>query len=110
MKLFKCEVCGYVYESEEKINQCPKCDAPAAKHEEVAEEAANKIINSDETNQIHMELISLAEAMIEISNRGVEIGLDPNCVKVFNRTISRAVEIKGMARAELLGHVAKGKF
>lgn len=110
MKLFRCEVCGYVYEGEEKIDSCPKCGAPAEKHVALSEEDAAKIYSSDETNDIHMELVNLASAMIELSERGIEIDLDPTCIKVFNETIARAWEIKGMAKAELQGHMKKGKY
>lgn len=110
MKLFRCEVCGYVYEAEEAIEVCPKCGAPKDKHVALSEEDANKIYSSDETNDLHMELINLAGAMIELAERGIEIDLDPACVKVFKGTIERAWEIKGMAKAELQGHMKKGKY
>ncbi len=110
MKLFKCEVCGLVYEGEEFIEKCPKCDAPAAKHVELEEEVAAKIVNSQETNEIHMQLINLATAMQELCESGIDIGLDANCVKVFQRSSQRAETIKAMCRAELLGHASKGKF
>jgi len=77
MKLFRCEVCGYVYEAEEAIEVCPKCGAPKEKHVALSEEDANKIYSSDETNDIHMELINLAGAMVELAERGIEIDLDP---------------------------------
>ncbi len=110
MKLFKCEVCGYIYEAEEALEACPKCGAPKDKHVVLSEEDADKVYNSDETNDIHMELINLAAAMIELSERGIEIDLDPGCVGVFEKTIKHAWEIKGLAKAELQGHMKKGKW
>lgn len=110
MKLFKCEVCGYVYEAEEALEACPKCGAPKDKHVALTEEESAKIYNSDETNDIHMELINMAAAMIELSERGIEIDLDPTCVSIFEKTILAAWEIKGMAKAELQGHMKKGKW
>lgn len=110
MKLFKCEVCGFVYEAEEALEACPKCGAPKEKHIELSDEDAAKIYNSDETNDIHMELINLAAAMIELAERGIEIDLDPACVKVFEKTIASAWNIKGQCKAELQGHMKKGKW
>lgn len=110
MKLFKCTVCGFVYEAEEAIDVCPKCGAPKDKHVQLTEEEASKVYDSDETNDLHMELVNLASAMIELSERGIEIDLDPTCVKVFEKTIAAAWEIKGMAKAELQGHMNKGKW
>lgn len=110
MKLFRCEVCGYIYESEEAIDVCPKCNAPKEKHTMLSEEEAAKVYNSDETNDIHMELVNMAMAMVNLAERGVEIDLDPTCVKVFEKTIAAAWEIKGMCKAELQGHMKKGKW
>lgn len=110
MNLFKCEVCGFVYEAEEVLEVCPKCGAPKEKHVMLSEEDAAKIYNSDETNDIHMELVNLSMAMIELAERGIEIDLDPTCVKVFEKTIDYAWEIKGLCKAELKGHMGKGKY
>jgi rubredoxin len=110
MKLFKCTVCGFIYEAEEALEVCPKCGAPKDKHVALTEEEANLVYNSDETNDIHMELINLAAAMIELSEVGIELNLDPGCVKVFEKTIKAAWEIKGLAKAELQGHMKKGKW
>ena len=33
-KLFKCGVCGFVYEGEEAPDKCPKCGAPKEKFNE----------------------------------------------------------------------------
>jgi rubredoxin len=110
MKLFKCTVCGYVYEADEALEVCPKCGAPKEKHIVLTEEEANKIYSSDETNDIHMELINLATAMLDLSEAGIEIDLDPGCVDVFNKTIKMAWEIKSLAKAELQGHMNKGKW
>ncbi len=110
MKLFRCEVCGYVYEAEELLEVCPKCGAPKEKHVVLSEEDAAKIYNSDETNDLHMELINLAGAMIELAERGIEIDLDPGCVDVFEKTILKAWDIKSLAKAELQGHMKKGKW
>ncbi len=110
MKLFRCEVCGLVYEGKDFIDICPKCNAPKEKHIVLEEELATKLRNSQETNEIHMQLINLASAMTELCETGIDIGLDANCVKVFQKTTERAETIKAMCRAELLGHMKKDKF
>ena len=62
-KLFKCSVCGFIGEGEAAPAKCPKCGAPAERFEELSAEAADKVFRSDLTNSLHMELVSLAEAM-----------------------------------------------
>ena len=38
MKKWKCQLCGHVWESEEKPEKCPACFAPGDNIEEVTEE------------------------------------------------------------------------
>ncbi len=110
MKLWKCEVCGYINEGDEAPFVCPKCGASKEKFIELSEEAADKIFEADRTNDIHMEIVNLASALVDLAEEGVELNLDPACVKVFNDTIDEAWVIKQRAKAELAGHVAKDKF
>ena len=41
---------------------------------------------------------------------GIELNLDPNCVKTFEYANDKAWEIKQMAKAEIENHIAKGKW
>lgn len=109
-KLFKCEVCGYIHEGEQAPSVCPKCNVKADKFVELADDAAALLKRSDVTNDLHMELITLAMKMNEICDKGLVDNLDPNCATVFAKAKDRAWEIKQMAKAELAGHQGKGKF
>ncbi|NLK68898.1 MAG: rubredoxin [Clostridiaceae bacterium] len=109
-KLFKCSVCRFVYEGEEAPDFCPKCGAPKNKFEELTEEQANKIYTSDRTNDIHMELVNLSMRIIELCEEGIEIDLDPPCVALFKDAIKEAWVIKQRSKAELEGHMSRGKF
>lgn len=110
MKLWKCEVCGYICEGEEAPDFCPKCGAPKEKFTLLDEEATNKVLDSDRTNDIHMEIINLAGAIIDLSEEGIELDLDPACVKVFTNALDEAWVIKQRSKAELAGHMSKGKW
>lgn len=110
MKLWKCSVCGYVHEGDVAPEKCPKCGAPADKFVAIPEEEAQKIYRSDKTNDYHMQLIRLAMKMDKIARKGIEDNLDPGCVHVFEQTKKYAWEIKQMAKAEIAGHISKGKF
>ena len=74
-KLFKCTVCGYVHEGEEAPESCPKCGAPKEKFEELSKEAADKVYASDRTNDIHMEIVTLATKIQKLALEGIEIKL-----------------------------------
>ena len=110
MKTFKCQVCNYVYESEEVYEKCPICGAPKEKMVEVEGEAKDKIYNSDYTNDIHMEIISLAQSIAELCEAGIEEDLDPMCVRIFDISKNLAWQIKQASKGELESHVKKGKW
>jgi len=108
--LWKCTVCGFTNEGENAPAVCPKCGAPAEKFNQLSEEEADKVYTSDRTNDIHMEIINLAMAIVELAEEGIEINLDPPCVSVFQKAKEEAWVIKQRSKAELAGHVGKGKW
>jgi rubredoxin len=109
-KLFKCSVCGYVFEGEAAPEKCPKCGVGAEKFEELSSEAAEKIYRSDRTNDIHMEIIALASKIVALSNEGIEDDLDPKCVAAFKQAKDEAWIIKQRSKTELAGHMSLGKW
>lgn len=109
-KLFRCSVCGYIHEGSEAPESCPKCGAPKDKFVELTEEEAGKIYKSDRTNDIHMELINLAGRIAVLCNEGIGLNLDPPCVSCFEKAKNEAWVIKQRSKAELEGHMKKGKW
>jgi rubredoxin len=109
-KLYRCSVCGYVHEGDGAPDKCPKCGIAAEKFEELSPEAAEKIYRSNKTNAIHMEIITLAEKIIALSQAGLDDNLDPKCMKAFNSTKDEAWVIKQRLKAELAGHMNLGKW
>ena len=109
-KLWKCSVCGYIHEGEEAPEACPKCGAAKDKFVLLSDEDAGKIYTADRTNDIHMELINLTARMVELCKEGIELNLDPPCVSTFVKAKSEAWVIKQRAKAELEGHMKRGKW
>ncbi len=110
MKIFKCSVCGFMDEGEEAPEKCPKCGAPKEKFVELSEEDAKKVYDSDRTNDIHMEIINLSMAIAELAQEGIEINLDPPCVDLFHKALDEAWVIKQRSKAEIAGHIGRGKW
>lgn len=110
MKKWRCGVCGYVHEGEGAPEQCPKCGAPKEKFAEIPEDQANLIERSRFTNQLHMELAGLMERVKEIADEGIADELDPPCVALFKKTLQAATEIQQAVKAEIAGHIGKGKW
>lgn len=108
--LWKCSVCGFTIEGEKAPDFCPKCGAPAEKFAMLGEEDAKKVYMSDRTNDIHMKLINLAMKMEALAEEGIKINLDPPCVSVFQKAKDEAWIIKQRSKAEIAGHVSKGKW
>lgn len=109
-KLFRCNVCGYVYEGTEAPETCPKCGAPKDQFVEMSSEDSEKIYKADRTNDIHMEMITLSAKIVQLCEEGIGINLDPPCVSCFEKAKNEAWVIKQRAKAELEGHMKRGKW
>lgn len=108
--LWKCSVCGYLHEGNEAPEKCPKCGAPKEKFLALSVEDAKKVYDSDRTNEIHMEIIELAMKIKDLAKEGIDINLDPPCVALFKQARDEAWVIKQRSKAEIAGHVGKGKW
>ncbi len=109
-KLFKCSVCGFICEGVEAPEKCPKCSVTKEKFIELSSEDADKIYKSDRTNDIHLEIINLADKIFKLSREGININLDPTCVAAFEKAKNDAWTIKQISKAELAAHMNKGKW
>jgi len=110
MKFYRCEVCGLVLEEGQLEENCPKCGAPKEKFIELDSEASEKHIRSEFTNDLHVQLIHLCEKLEHVAEAGINDNLDPSCVKIFVRTKAYSKLLKQLAKAELAGHITKGKW
>ncbi len=110
MKKWRCGVCGYVYDGDGPPDVCPKCGAPKEKFEAIADDKAQLIARSRLTNGLHMELYAVMEKAIAIAERGIEDNLDPPCVAIFNTVKEEAWQTQQRIKAEIQGHIGKGKW
>lgn len=108
--LWKCSVCGYVNEGDKAPDACPKCGAPAEKFNALSDEDAKKVYASDRTNDIHMEIVKLAMKIEALAKEGIGLNLDPPCVTLFGQAKNEAWVIKQRSKAEIAGHMSKGKW
>ena len=108
--LWKCSVCGYMHEGDNPPAACPKCGAHAEKFNALSDEDAQKVYTSDRTNDIHMEIIQLAMEIERLAKEGIEINLDPPCVALFGQAKNEAWVLKQRSKAELAGHMSRGKW
>ncbi|MDD3141049.1 MAG: rubredoxin [Lachnospiraceae bacterium] len=108
--IWKCSVCGYLHTGDAAPEKCPKCFAPADKFTALLEEEIKKVVDSERTNDIHMEIIKLAAQIKELAKEGIDINLDPPCVSLFTQAYNESIIIKQRSKAEIAGHVAKGKW
>lgn len=108
--MFKCTVCGYIHEGNEAPEKCPKCSAPAEKFEALEDEAKGLVTKSRFTNDLHLHLLGLLQEVEALSADGISEDLDPGCVGLFERAKTTAVELIAGIKAEIAGHVSKGKW
>lgn len=108
--LWKCQVCGMIVQGDNPPEACPKCGAPKEKFTKLTEEEEKKVVASDRTNDIHMEIASLAMKIAALAEEGIKINLDPPCVALFTKAKDEAWIIKQRSKAEIAGHIGKGKW
>jgi rubredoxin len=109
-KLVKCQVCGLIMEEDKLHDACPKCNAPKEKFDVLADDAAEKVFRSEYTNDLHMRLINYCNKIEALAEAGIDDNLDPACVKLFKKAKEEAILIKQISKAELAGHMNKGKW
>jgi len=110
MKLWRCGVCGYIHDGDSPPERCPKCGAPKEKFSALDEAEANLVHRSRFTNDLHCKLISLMDEVRKIAEAGIEDDLDPPCVTLFKNALEQAVVIGQSSKAEIRGHMGKGKW
>lgn len=109
-KLYRCEVCGLILEEGQLEDNCQKCGSPREKFHEMAEADVEKVERSEKTNDLHAELIDLVNQMEDVADMGIEDNLDPSCAKIFARAKTYTKLLKQLCKAEIAGHVSKGKW
>jgi hypothetical protein len=62
------------------------------------------------TNSLHMQLAVLMEQVMDVAEDGIDDNLDPGCVKIFKLAMAQAEIIQQSVKAELQGHMKKGKW
>ena len=108
--MWRCSVCGYVWDGEEAPDECPNCGSPKEKYSAIEEKPAELIERSRFTNSLHMQLFGMLEQVMDIAEEGIDDNLDPACVKVFERALGMAETLTQSIKAELQGHMNKGKW
>ena len=108
--MWQCGNCGYVWDGEEPPDRCPKCNAAQEKFVELDDKAMELVDSSRYTNSLHMQLFTLLEQVMDVAEDGVDDNLDPGCVKIFKRAMAEAEILQQSIKAEIQGHMKKGKW
>lgn len=107
---WKCSVCNFIWEGEKPPEKCPKCSSPGDEYVELSNEAQELVKRSRFTNSLHVELLDILPRLLEIAEGGIEDHLDPRCVTLFEKLQKEALFFLASAKAELEGHMKKGKW
>ena len=110
MAIFKCNVCGYLHDGDDAPDKCPKCGALKDQFSKLDDAAAELVLKSRKTNDLHMELSGLLEDVQFLSEEGEKENLDPTCVQIFQRAQKDALELRQSIKSELQAHMGKGKW
>jgi hypothetical protein len=99
-----------VWDGEESPDTCPNCGSAKEKYAELGEKAMELVDRSRFTNSLHMGLYALLEQVMDLAEDGIDDNLDPGCVKIFEQALVQAEILQQSIKAELQGHVNKGKW
>ena len=108
--MWECGSCGYIWDGDEPPDRCPKCNAKKERFTKLEDKAMELVVRSRYTNSLHMHLYSLLEQVVDMADEGVDDNLDPGFVKIFKKAVNQAEVLQQSIKAELQGHVKKGKW
>jgi rubredoxin len=107
MKIWRCEVCGYLHEGEEPPDFCPKCGAPKEEFVLLDEEEAQMMVDARQTKEKYSQIYERLDEITRLAREGVELDLDEGCNQIFNKTVEAIAEIQKTIKNELAGHAAE---
>lgn len=107
MKMWRCEVCGYLYEGEDPPDPCPKCGAPKNKFELLDEEEAEMMHDALATREKYEQIYEHLEAVKRLAAEGQELNLDEGCNEIFAQTQKDMETIRSTIKEELAGHAGE---
>lgn len=110
MPLWKCQVCGFIYEGIEPLEKCLKCGAPKNQFKQLSDQEAQLVLRSRKTNYLHTKSIGLLKELLVIAEEIAQDNLDPPCVKIAQEEKDFALTMIQKIMAELETHMKKGKW
>jgi hypothetical protein len=99
-----------VHDGKEPPDKCPKCGAAKEKFVAIEGKAMDLVERSRFTNNLHIHLFAVLEQVLEVAEDGIDDNLDPGCVRIFKRALAEAEILQQSIKAELQGHMNKGKW
>jgi hypothetical protein len=108
--MWQCNACGFVWDGEEPPEQCLKCGAKQDRFELLEAKAADTIERARYSNSLHMQVYALLEEIMGIAEEGLDDNLDAGCARIFEQTLVQAEFLQQAIKAELQGHMKKGKW
>ena len=110
MSLWKCQVCGFVFEGLEAPDKCPKCGAPKEQFKQLSEQEVQLVLRSRKTNYLHMKVLTLLRELLVVAEEIENDNLDPPCVKLAKEEKEFALTTIQKIMAELETHMKRSKW
>lgn len=110
LPLWKCQVCGFIYEGPEPPEKCPKCGAPREQFKQLSPQEEELVLRSRKTNYLHMKALALLKELAFVAEEIEKDNLDPACVKIAREEKEFAHTTIQKIMAELETHMKKGKW
>ncbi len=104
MKMWRCEICGYLHEGEEPPDICPKCGYPKENFKLLDEEEAEMMRDALATREKYAQIYDHLEAVHKVAQEGIDLNLDEGCNEIFGKTQKDIETMRDTIKEELAGH------
>ncbi len=104
MKMWRCEICGYLHEGEEPPDICPKCGYPKEYFELLDEEEAEMMRDALAVREKYVKIGEHLDAIDKIAEEGIDLNMDDICNDIFGQTRKDTENIRERIKEELSGH------
>ncbi len=102
--MWRCDLCGFLYEDEVPPTFCPKCGTPREKFILLDEEETELMREALLVREKYTRLLALLAEALDVAQQGIALDLDEGCNKIFNRTVEEISGVHRMIKDELAGH------
>lgn len=104
MKMWRCDVCGYLHEGDGAPEFCVKCGASQEKFVLLDDEETEMMRDALRTREQYQRIFTLLSEVLDAAQEGIELDMDEGCNRIFSKTKKEVSGVHQMIKDELAGY------